>query len=226
MAPITLDTTQSSNGTNSSPSHFLWLQDVPPEMMIVAVVAISVVSALIFAGIGYLIIRTCRRTRRPEDLEFQIEPIGQMKERRESGWLRKNSEALWSVYIGEDDLKSTFAKPSSSRMFSIGSVSTLDNGRCPLDRRPSPLPRVPFIRTDTATSKDALLGSDREDSSLDQGFCRPAWWDRELDNFPTEDEVPRPRAASQPQPYTDKTSFDDLKARKQSLPVWQLFAGK
>ncbi|RVX66524.1 hypothetical protein B0A52_09809 [Exophiala mesophila] len=229
MAPIILDTTSSPPpNTSHDPSsgHFLWMQDVPPEMMVVGIVAISTATALIFAGIAYVIVRVCRRVTPSDSLESGIQQICPMEERRESNWLQRHSEALWDDYIGEDDLSSHFSKPSTkSRMFSIASVSTLDTGRCPLDRRPSPLQRHPLNRTDTATSKDALLGSPAEVPSHEVSVCRPAWWDQELDLIPTDDS-PRPRAASQPHPYTDKTSFEDLKSRKQSLPAWQILGTK
>lgn len=52
-------------------------------------------------------------------------------ERRDSNWARKDSNVLWSVFIDDDDLRKQFARPSKcSRMFSIGSISTLG----PLDK--------------------------------------------------------------------------------------------
>lgn len=228
MAPLILETTpapQSTSSHHSNSGDFLWMQDVPPEMVVVGIVVISTVAALIFAGIAYIIVRICQRVTPSDNLESGIQQICPMKERRDSNWLRRHSEALWTDYIEQDNLKSPFSQPSKSRMFSIGSVSTLDTGRCPLDRRPSPLQRHPLNRTDTATSQDALLGSPAEVPSCEVSVRRPAWWDRELDLVPADDS-PRPRAASQPHAYTDKTSFEDLKERKQSLPIWQILGTK
>lgn len=227
MAPLILETTPAPQSTSqhSSSGDFLWMQDVPPEMMVIGIVVISTVAALTIAGIGYIIVRICRRVTPSDNLEAGVQQICPMEERRERNWLRRHSAALWSDYIEQDDLKSAFSQPSMSRMFSIGSVSTLDAGRCPLDRRPSPLQRHPLNRTDTATSQDALLGSPAEVPSSEVSGRRPAWWDRELDLVPADDS-PRPRAASQPHAYTDKTSFEDLKDRKQSLPVWQILGTK
>ncbi|KEF58198.1 uncharacterized protein A1O9_06124 [Exophiala aquamarina CBS 119918] len=55
---------------------------------------------------------------------------------KHSDWLRNNSNVIWSTYIEEDGLKSQFAL-SNSRLFSIASVSTIEDGEFPFDTEPS-----------------------------------------------------------------------------------------
>jgi hypothetical protein len=56
---------------------------------------------------------------------------------RQSDWLRKNINVPRSTYFEDDDVKSQSSLPKS-RLFSIGSVSTVDDGRYPVHSQPSP----------------------------------------------------------------------------------------
>lgn len=90
------------------------------------VIILTILTILVLSTLAYVVRRLwlylrCRRTGNAEEKNG----------RKDSNWARKNSNVLWSIYPDEDDLRRQFSRPSKcSRMFSIGSVSTLG----PLDK--------------------------------------------------------------------------------------------
>ena len=111
-----------------------------PIFVIATVVIATSILTLLVATIVLLVFRWWKKviaSRCISQLSDKLQEKDANPECKQSDWARKDSNVLWSMYLEDDDLKSQFAMPRKPRLFSIGSVSTLDEGRCPLDRRPS-----------------------------------------------------------------------------------------
>ncbi|EXJ70536.1 uncharacterized protein A1O5_06606 [Cladophialophora psammophila CBS 110553] len=210
MAPIPSLGAIADINTFSISSRQLVSRALPSDSLIAAIVVLSVISALLFVSIVFLLVgiwkkATAKRNSSPPPEAPQ--PHGTISERKQSDWARKNSNVLWSMYIEEDDLNAQFAVSPKSRLFSIGSVSTVDQGRCPLDRRHShanPLGQHKI---------DEELSPKTEESSADLRSRIPY----EHQTTPTKN-VPRARALSQPCCHKYSSSIEELAKHKQSVP--------
>ncbi|KAJ9608926.1 hypothetical protein H2200_006697 [Cladophialophora chaetospira] len=171
--------------TRHASSRHLLSRSVPSKSLIATVVVVS--------------------NNSPASEKSQIEEV--TPERKQSDWLRKNSNVLWSWHIEEDDLKAQFAVSPKSRTFSIGSVSTVEHGRCPLDRRSNASPLSQHKITDNDLPR---INSFAPDLRIRTPF--------EHQTTPTKN-VTRTRALSTPSVRRSSSSFEEAAKRKQSLPV-------
>ncbi len=197
--------------TSRTSSPHLLRRTLPSEPLIATVIVVSVMSTLLLASVVFLVSRMWRRaaassvdSQPSEKPQVSAESSG----RRPSDWARQNSNVLWSMYIEEDDLKTQFPVSPKSRLFSIGSVSTVDHGRCPLDRRqsrPNPLKQHKIVENQA---------SKMDDSTVDMRVRAPY----ENQSTPTKT-ISRARAMSSPSKHRHSSSFEESAKRKQSLPV-------
>ncbi|OQV02796.1 hypothetical protein CLAIMM_07932 [Cladophialophora immunda] len=218
MAPI------SSSGANADGNTFsprrLVSRALPSESLIAAIIVLSVISTLLFGSMVFLLGRIWKQVRaKGASTHASDAPKSQsgISERKQSDWARKNSNVLWSMYIEEDDLKAQFAVSPKSRLFSIGSVSTVDQGTCPLERRHSH--GNPPGQHKIADDKIPKT----EGSTADLRSRTPF----EHQTTPTKN-VPRARALSQPCHHKYSSSIEELAKRKQSVPARideELFGG-
>jgi hypothetical protein len=182
------------------------------QSLITTIIAVSVLSTLLFASLVLLSFRLwkarlAKRTESHPSVQGQdhVTTAGLTQ----TDWARKNSNVLWSLYIEEDDLQAQFPLSPKSRLFSIGSVSSLEHGRCPFDRRES---RVnPSSQNKPGTGK---VSESNAPPAIDLPFRTP--FDHQT--TPTKN-LPRARAMSSPSRHKDHGSFEDNAKRKQSLPV-------
>ncbi|KIW90413.1 uncharacterized protein Z519_09058 [Cladophialophora bantiana CBS 173.52] len=188
--------------TFSTSSRQLVSRALPSKFLVAAIVFHSVISALLLASIVFLLVRIWKQVmaeRNTSPPSVAPKAHGAVSERKQSDWARKNSNVLWSMYIEEDDLKAQFAVSPKSRLFSIGSVSTVDQGSCPLDRRhyhANPLGQHKIVEE---------MSPKTEESTADLRSRTPY----EHQTTPTKN-VPRARALSQPCCHKYSSSIEEL----------------
>lgn len=196
--------------TSSASSGRLLRRTVASHSLIATIVVLSVASTLLVATATFLLVKiwkTCIAGKTEPQPTVTLEKHGAPSERRQSDWARKNSNVLWSMYIDDDDLKAQFAMSPKSRLFSIGSVSTVDQGRCPLDRRQShvnPLSQHKVVKENHSNAEDTIDLRNRTPY--------------EHQTTPTKS-LSRARALSQPSKHRHSCSFEEIAKRKQSLPM-------
>ena len=106
-----------------------------PGSLIGIVIMLTILTILVLSTFAYVIRRiwlsiSRRRNGTPEQTDVANKDS-------QNNWARKGSNILWASYINDNDLHSqfNFSRASKcSRMFSIGSVSTVG----PLDKNPEP----------------------------------------------------------------------------------------
>ena len=201
MAPISMDLTFISSATSKLAKRTVSDPSVIGVIVIFALLATAVFITAIYVlrRVWMTVIGPKLASRRNKALEGQSPPP---TERRESHWARKNSNVLWSMYINDDDLAKQFARPcrKDSRLFSVGSVSTLG----PLDTIPGPGPAIEEKATGSDGAKD---GADVR--------SRPAF---EPETTPTKSLPPVPRRATHGSTqHKASHSFDAAERRKISL---------
>lgn len=209
MAPIPWmdDLARMAASHRSSPR--LRVRHLSQQSLTATIVVLAILSALLLISMMFLLARIRRQIiARGIASRSSLVPngLGSMTERKTSDWARQDSNVLWAMYIEEDDLKSQFATPSKSRLFSIGSLAS-DHGRCPLDRRDSVTSEP---ATPNALDKVGL-------GQVDDGELRSrATYEQETTPNAT---PPRARARSQPFHHRKTNSLDAMAQRKQSEPV-------
>ncbi|EXJ64539.1 hypothetical protein A1O7_00875 [Cladophialophora yegresii CBS 114405] len=188
----------------------LFHRSAPSDPLIATIIVVSVLSTLLLASAILLLSRMWKKniTRRSDAAipgESQNQAAGFW--RTPSDWARKDSNVLWSMYIAEDDLRAQFTLSPKSRLFSIGSVSTVDHARCPLDRRHS--------HVNPSTQHNTIMDNfvKASDTAADLRSRTPY----EHQTTPTKS-TPRARAMSQPSKHRYASSFEETVKRKQSLP--------
>jgi hypothetical protein len=138
MAPVALFPIAQTTARSEAPH--LFKRTMPETTLISLIILLVIATILLLAATSFFIRRwlTNRQLARHEKEANEAATPPPLAERRQSNWARQNSNVLWSMYINDDDLRAQFSQPrKDSRLFSIGSVSTVD-GRCPLDTgRPS-----------------------------------------------------------------------------------------
>ena len=199
--------------TSQPSSPLLSRRATPSDSMILTIVIMSIGSALLLVSTVWLSFRLWKKViARRNDSQMSEKPQNEISVpgRKQSDWARKNSNVLWSMYIEEDDLKAQFALSPKSRLFSIGSVSTVD-GRCPLDRRMSHANPVSQHKVVEDSLHNAV------ENVPDMRIRTPY----EHQTTPTKN-LPRARASSQPSKHRYTSSFEGVAKRKQSLPAQQI----
>ena len=193
--------------TSYTSSRRLLPRAAPADSLIATIVVLSVASTLFLASLIYLSVKIWQKlTARPissTSAEANKAQAAVSSGRKQSDWARQNSNVLWSMYIEEDDLKAQFALPRKSRLFSIGSVSTIDHGRCPLDRRQS---------QGNALSQHQNIG-EKKVASTDNEFTEVDLRNRnpyEQQTTPTKTIQTRTRAMSQPSKHRSSDSFEEM----------------
>lgn len=209
MAPIPWmdDLARMAASHRSSPG--LRVRHLSRQSLTATIVVLAIVSALLLISMMFLLARIRRQLiARGIASRSSLVPdgLGSMTERKTSDWARQDSNVLWAMYIEEDDLKSQFATPSKSRLFSIGSLAS-DDGRCPLDRRDS-------VASEVGTPQVIVEGAA---GPGDDGELRSrATYEQDTTPNAT---PPRVRARSQPFHHRKSNSLDAMAPRKQSEPV-------
>jgi len=139
MAPIPWFDHPAGMATSSISSHGLQARQFSAQSLTATIIVLAIVSTLLLGSMLFLLARIWKKAIAGK-MASRSPPVpndaGSMTGRKPSDWARKDSNVLWSGYIEEDDLKSQFAWPSKSRLFSIGSASS-EYGCCPLERRVS-----------------------------------------------------------------------------------------
>ncbi|KIX96969.1 uncharacterized protein Z520_07083 [Fonsecaea multimorphosa CBS 102226] len=211
MAPILSIGAIADISTFSAPSRQLVSRALPSESLVSAIIVLSVISTLLLGSMVFVLARIWKQVvaKRISSVPSQA-PKNEsgISERKQSDWARKNSNVLWSMYIEEDDLKAQFAVSPKSRLFSIGSVSTVDQGRCPLERRHSD--SNPLGQHRIADDKNPKTAASTTDLRSRTPF--------EHQTTPTKNTA-RARALSQPSNHKYSTSIEELAKRKQSVPA-------
>ncbi|OAP59484.1 hypothetical protein AYL99_06782 [Fonsecaea erecta] len=195
----------------STSSRQLVSRALTSDSLVVAIIILSVISTLLLSSMLFLLARIWQQlmAKRASSLPSEApKHQGGTSERKQSDWARKNSNVLWSMYIEEDDLKAQFAVSPKSRLFSIGSLSTVDQGRCPLERRQSQ--SNPLEQHKVVDDKNTKT----EESTADLRSRIPF----EHQTTPTKN-VGRARALSQPCHHKYSSSITELAKRKQSVPA-------
>jgi len=206
MAPLSFDLNL-GKGSMTRPARFFQRRDNLPPWTIATFVILLAVYIIRLIGLVW------RRLRWNKARDKEARPAlgpNQDMSRKQNDWLRKNSNVIWSTYIEEDDLKSQFALPRS-RLFSIGSVSTVEEGRCPLDNQTS---------STGATTQGLNKGTEPPRLQLhlpndDETFRTRAAYEQDV----TPTKQSRRRAMSQPQQDSPSIVFADARTRKQILPI-------
>ncbi|ETI28481.1 hypothetical protein G647_00930 [Cladophialophora carrionii CBS 160.54] len=189
----------------------LFRRSAPSDSLIATIIVVSVLSTLLVASMILLLSRMWKKiiSRRSDAAPLQgSQNQGAGLGCKPSDWARKDSNVLWSMYITEDDLKAQFAVSPKSRLFSIGSVSTIDHAKCPLDRRQSHAHPSAYH----STIEDRF--SQASDTAADLRNRTPY----EHQTTPTKN-TPRARAMSQPSKHKYTSFFEAIANRKQSLPL-------
>ncbi|KIW77905.1 hypothetical protein Z517_07738 [Fonsecaea pedrosoi CBS 271.37] len=211
MAPIPSLGAIANLNALSVTSRRLVTRSLTSESLVAAIIVLSVISTLLLGSMVFLLARIWKQVVAKRASSHPPETSknhNTNSERKQSDWARKNSNVLWSMYIEEDDLKAQFAVSPKSRLFSIGSVSTVDQGRCPLDRRQS--------HGNTLAQHKIVddKNPQNEESTADLRSRTPF----EQQTTPTKN-VARARALSQPCNHRHSTSIEELVRRKQSVPA-------
>lgn len=206
MAPPPFDS-KLSMGSIAKQTRSLQRRDNLPPWTIAPFIILLAIYVILLVGLLWRKLRWNKAEDKQPRATAETDPD---MSRKPSDWSHKNSNVIWSTYIEEDDLKSQFALPKS-RLFSIGSVSTVEDGRCPLDNQPS---------STGVTTRGLSKGSEPPRLELhlpnDDNTFRSRAAD-EQDVTPTKSS--RRRAMSQPHQHSLSTIFADARARKQSLPM-------
>ena len=202
MAPVPIYVTSISSATSNLARRTVSDPSVIGLIVVFALLAaaIFITTIVVLRRVWVTVISPKLASRRSKAPEGQSPPP---TDRRESHWARKNSNVLWSMYINDDDLAKQFARPhrKDSRLFSVGSVSTLG----PLDTVSGPGPAIEEKASGTDGAKE---GADvRSRAAFDP------------ETTPTKTLPPLPRHATygSTQAHRASHSFDAAERRKMSL---------
>ena len=214
MAPLLVDNLVLHIGGISGTARQFQRRDLNIQTFLTATVILSLLSGALFAGLVIVVLRIWLQRRAGNAAQSphpEISKEDPAQPRRQSDWLRKNSNVLWSMYFEDDDLKAQFGPPTS-RLYSIGSVSTVDNGRCPLDRgalNAHDIEKQQNICKDPSRLEivcDTNDGTDLADRTPSEHETKPT-------------QSSRPRSRSHPLQKSADGLYGKMRARKHSLPL-------
>lgn len=217
MAPIPNSDLFPNRDPLKASSPHIFSRQVRPNSLAPAIIVLSVISTVLFFSMACVLVKVIAAQLASRSAKLSPKDTPATKECKASDWARKNSNVLWSVYIEEDDLKSQFGLPAKSRLFSIGSVSTVDHDRCPLDRRISHVsdPSKPQTSNETVGKPEDHEHKDEEGDNAPHLRNRATY---EQETTPTKN-VSRVRAMSQPFKHRHTNSLEERPKRKQSVPA-------
>jgi hypothetical protein len=216
--------------TSATIRHTFLPRDVSLSNFPAAIIVLSIISFLLLLSTIYILYRlyaSIRSTKRAASTLRLSEKLAESADRKQSDWLRKDSNVLWAGYIGDEDLTRQFGAgfgfPAKSRLFSVGSVSSVggygegDEGRCPLDTSARKVSVAPDPKVCPDIAEEENLGAGREKLRTRSAYKMESTPTKVL---PVLSGRQRQRAMSQPgRGHMRNESFEVLKARKQSMPM-------